>query len=94
MTTTAIVYPEVRAELERPDRIRREAFKLLEKGQLFKLSGRSRLVFTVEREENGHIELMKIDVDPIPEWKPGASVALAETREEIYRKLVELLESE
>jgi hypothetical protein len=95
---TGAVYPEVRETLERPDRIRREAFQLLEKGELLRLENRRNLVFRADRQRDGHTQTVQVDVAGADRINAAGAVnsreAMAKIREEIFLKLVELLEAD
>lgn len=92
MTTTAAVYPEVRELLEAPDRIRREAFKLLEAGELERLETGRGFRFTVYRHREGGIQQISFPVDDVSRSIYTRPIELEAIRKEIFLKLVEILE--
>ena len=95
MTTTAAVYPEVLAELERPDRIRREAFELLKRGEFFKLPDLNGwLRFTVARDRGGHVQIVRLDVVDRTRDAGDRATAVEAMRSDALRQLIELLEGE
>lgn len=94
MTTTAAVYPEVRELLEEPDRIRREAFKLLEAGELERVPSDGGIRFTTLRHREGGIQRISFEVDAekarVMKYSSHPA-ALAAVREDVFLKLVEIL---
>lgn len=95
MTTTAAVYPEVRALLERPDRIRREAFELLDRCEVHKLESlKGKLRVTLDRIVNGRGSSIAFDIDDPQMGIRQREAAVKLIRGQIYERLVEILEAE
>lgn len=95
MTTTGALYPEVRELLERPDRIRREAFELLDRCEVHKLAELAgKLRVTVRRMVNGLGHSIAFDVDDPQMGARRRAEAVKQIRGQIYERLVEILEAD